>query len=72
MKKALYLSAAICLVLFSTTAFAQGPAQNSIKGESPKITKIESSKIPTAENIRSSQRSQTQRIPTTPLARRTS
>jgi polysaccharide export outer membrane protein len=53
MKKALYLSAAICLVLFSTTAFAQGPAQNSIKGESPKITKIESSKILTAENIRS-------------------
>ena len=53
MKKALYLSAAICLVLFSTTAFAQGPAQNSIKGESPKVTKIESSRILTAENIHS-------------------
>lgn len=53
MRKSLYLSAAICLVLCSTTVFAQGPAQNNIKSESPKVIKTESSKVLTAENISS-------------------
>ena len=45
MKKAPYLSAAICLMLFSTTAFAQGPAQNSIKSASSKVLTAENKNI---------------------------